>query len=292
MSTIDLSRIPAPKIIDELSFEQIRDEMLASLPAEYAAGPADPAYKSIEIGAYREVLLRVRINESVKQSLLPFAEGTNLENLAALFNTEKQPNSEGEPESDESLRQRALEAFDSKTTAGSKISYEKHVKDILGEKLFSVNAYSPNPGEVILPVQFSGLVDDEDKAGLLRKLEREIEDLRPITDKVEIREARFLFYDFKATVFVLDGVDRELLAEDLSKRVRAYLKDRSRVSVGVPKSGALSACHQNSRGEANPSVERAEVTFSVSGIEFDNIESNDDISAILREFSLEVVYAD
>ena len=87
---IDLSKLPAPKIIEELSFETILAAMRADLEGRLPGWTAavlesDPANKILEVAAYRELLLRQRINEAIRACLLAFAQGSDLDHLSAFY---------------------------------------------------------------------------------------------------------------------------------------------------------------------------------------------------------------
>ena len=88
-SAIDLSKLPSPDVVETLDFDSIRDAMIEDLitrdPDFTALLPSDPAYKIIEVAAYRELLLRSRINTASQAVMLAFAQGSNLDHLAALF---------------------------------------------------------------------------------------------------------------------------------------------------------------------------------------------------------------
>lgn len=93
-----------PEIITEISFEEIRAAALAHLKEllpEYRFLESDPAVKVIEAFSYRELLLRQRINEAVRNNILDFATG---ESLNALGNWHGLQRMEGE--SDERYRER------------------------------------------------------------------------------------------------------------------------------------------------------------------------------------------
>ena len=91
---IDLSQLPAPQIIETLDYETIRDQMLAHL-AELLPGwtasdlESDPAVKILEVAAYRELLLRQRVNEAARGVMLAFAAGSDLDQLAAFPNVQR-----------------------------------------------------------------------------------------------------------------------------------------------------------------------------------------------------------
>lgn len=87
---IDLSKLPAPKIVEELNFEAILAAMRADLEGRLPGWTAavlesDPANKILEVAAYRELLLRQRINEAARACMLAFASGSDLDHLSAFY---------------------------------------------------------------------------------------------------------------------------------------------------------------------------------------------------------------
>lgn len=87
---IDLSKLPAPQLIEELDYEAILNEMrkkLRELLPEWTGYEleSDPANKVLEVAAYREMLLRQRVNEAVRGVLIAFAQGSDLDQLAAFY---------------------------------------------------------------------------------------------------------------------------------------------------------------------------------------------------------------
>lgn len=90
---IDLATLPAPEVVETLDFETIFAEMLADLRARHpeftALVESDPAYKILEATAYRELLLRQRVNDAARRRFLAFAKGGDLEHLAAFYGVER-----------------------------------------------------------------------------------------------------------------------------------------------------------------------------------------------------------
>lgn len=87
---IDLSKLPAPQLIEELDYEAILQEMrkkLRELLPEWTGYEleSDPANKVLEVAAYREMLLRQRVNEAARGVLIAFAQGSDLDHLAAFY---------------------------------------------------------------------------------------------------------------------------------------------------------------------------------------------------------------
>ena len=88
-SVIDLSKLPTPKVIEELDYEVLFQEYLSDFTArdeEYdGLLESDPAIIILEVMAYREMLVRKRINESAKATLLAFAKGSDLDHILAEY---------------------------------------------------------------------------------------------------------------------------------------------------------------------------------------------------------------
>jgi len=83
-TAVDLSTLPAPDVIEELSHaaavQAIRDDVVARFPeiAPVIDLPSEPARKLIEAFAYRETLLRARINDAARAVFLASATGADL----------------------------------------------------------------------------------------------------------------------------------------------------------------------------------------------------------------------
>lgn len=151
---IDLSQLPAPAVVEALDYETIFSQrkaaLLALLPEETRSGVADvlalesePLTKLLQEGAYRELLLRQRVNEAAKASLLAYAEKTDLDNRAAdygvtrLLITPADPDAvppvEAVYESDARLRYRCQMALEGLTVAGSRGAYHFHALSADGQ---------------------------------------------------------------------------------------------------------------------------------------------------------------
>lgn len=90
---INLASLPPPDVVEVLGFEQIYQELLTDFRGLYpkytAILESDPAVKLLELAAYRETLIRARINDAARSNLLAFAKGGDLEHLAAFYGVEK-----------------------------------------------------------------------------------------------------------------------------------------------------------------------------------------------------------
>jgi phage-related baseplate assembly protein len=168
-------------ITEGVTFEEILTEIKAKLPPEITFLESDPAAKILEIVAFREMILRERINNAAKANLLAFAGGNDLDYLAEFYGVERQ-----EGESDDAFRLRIKARIAAFSNAGSKehyrfhaLSSSPHVKDAL--------ASSPNSGLVKISI----LSDSEDgqASGELLEIVRNYinhDDIKMLTDTVQI----------------------------------------------------------------------------------------------------------
>jgi len=94
MATIDLSQLPAPDVVETLDYEILLAERKATLislyPEEKQAAVArtlalesEPIVKLLQENAYREVILRQRINEAAKAVMVAYALDDDLDQLGA-----------------------------------------------------------------------------------------------------------------------------------------------------------------------------------------------------------------
>lgn len=154
----DLSEIPdlpPPEVIETLSYETIVREMRATaalVAPEYFSElrESDPALKLIEVFAYREMLVRARVNDAVKGSLLVYADETMLAHLGALVGIERKIIDEGPPpvyEDIEDWRLRIALASRTFSVAGPISAYEQ-LSLQAHEEVAHAAVYAPAPGEV------------------------------------------------------------------------------------------------------------------------------------------------
>ena len=186
MTTLsDLASLPTPAVIETLSFETIFSELQTEFQSRYpdysALLASDPAVKLLEVAAYREVLLRNRINTAAKASLLAFATGSDLDHLAAFYGVTRLTD-----ETDEGLRLRTRQRIIGFANAGGAAHYRYWALSASPE-VADVEVDSPEPGRVRISVLAKGeeqtvldAVLDAVRAVVLR------DDIRVLTDTVEV----------------------------------------------------------------------------------------------------------
>ncbi len=107
-NAIDLSQLPAPNVIEPLDYETILAERKARLialhpeeereaVAELLALESEPTVKLLQENAYRELLLRQRINEAARAVMIAFANDEDLDQLGANLNVKRLVLDAGDP---------------------------------------------------------------------------------------------------------------------------------------------------------------------------------------------------
>jgi len=279
-TTIKLERLESPDVIQALNFETILAEMLADLRARDAAYSAivesDPAYKILEVCAYRALLLLARVNDAARKVMLAYARGTDLEHLGALFGVQRLPVTAADPnasppveavyEDDSRFRYRiqlSLEAF---TTAGSKGAYEFWALSA-SARVKDVDVASPQPGEVVITVLSTagdGTPDQDLLDAVFAALSAE--DVRPLTDHVTVQAATVWHYALAAKIYTYSGPDPEVVRQAALDAVTEYVADNHLLGHNIEESGLHAAMHQ-------PGVQRVEI-FAPDGGRI-NVESQE-----------------
>lgn len=257
-TVVDLSQLAPPDVVEQISFEDIKALMLADLVARYpefsALVESDPAYKIIEVCAYREVLVRQRANESAQAVMLAFAEESDLDHIGANFNVGRLVIDAGDPdavppveptyESDAEYRARIPLSLEGYTTAGSEGSYVFHGLSADGD-VKDVQAVSPVPGDVTVYV-LSRTGDGTASAELLDTVDAALnaQDVRPLTDHVTVQSAAITNYTIQAQLVVYPGPDSDVVLAAAIAAAEEYATSVHRIAYDATRSGIFAALHQ------------------------------------------------
>ncbi|GAA0462485.1 baseplate assembly protein [Aeromonas salmonicida] len=265
MSIIDLYKLPKPSIIDPLDFESILSERKAALIARYPldqqaaiaatlALESEPLTKFLQENAYRELILRARINNAAVANMLAWAEGADLDNLVANWNVERLTVQQGDDtatppiptimESDEALRERALLAWDALSVAGPREAYRYHARTADGA-VMDAEPTSPSPGVVDVYI-LAATGDGTPSAALLTKVAGYLtdEDRVPLTDNVHVKATQVLPYTLAIRLFIpAAGPSAAAITAEAERRLLEVINPRRRIGVEVPRSLLESALH-------------------------------------------------
>lgn len=207
---MNLSDLETPQVIEELSLseilEQMRNKLIEIAPEFTAYLESDPLIKLMEVAAYRELLLRQRVNQAAKANLLAFATGSDLDNLAAFYGIERTEN-----ETDDELRTRTQAKIVGWSSAGSRDAYKFHALNS-DPRVKEANADSPEPGLVrisILSKENNGVVSDDLLETVSDYMQRD--DVRMLTDTVQVVACNLIDIDVRAKITLMSSTPIEFL---------------------------------------------------------------------------------
>ncbi|MBX9761561.1 MAG: baseplate J/gp47 family protein [Pseudomonadaceae bacterium] len=280
MNAIDLSRLPSPTVIEALDFEALlaarKADLLALYPATQQAELAtrlalesEPLTKLLQESAYRELILRQRINDAARGVMLAYAQGADLDQLGANYNVYRLTIDAGDSsavpprapvlESDTDLRRRIQLSPEGYTTAGSEQSYVFHGLSADAD-VADISAISPQPGAVTVYV-LARSGDGSASEALLRAVTAALnqEQVRPMTDQVSVQSASIVSYTIEAELVMLPGPDSAVVRDAAQAAAEAYAAAQHAMRRDVTLSGLYAALHQ-------PGVQRVELSAPAANL--------------------------
>jgi phage-related baseplate assembly protein len=287
MSVIDLSRLPAPQIIDVPDFDTLlneRKEALISLyPADQQADIArtlmlesEPIVKLLQESVYREILLRHRINEAAQACMVAYALDSDLDQLAANYGvsrlTVSPADNDAVPpvaavmESDDALRLRVPAAFEGLSVAGPAAAYEFHARSADG-RVADASAISPSPACVTVTV-LSREGNGEAPADLLEVVDSALNDenVRPVADRVTVQSASIVNYGVDAVLYLYPGPEAEPIRAAAEKKLAAFISAQARLGRDIRRSALYAVLHVEG-------VQRVELAQPVDDIVLDKTQA-------------------
>ena len=266
-TSIDLSTLPPPSIVEALNFETIFSAMLADLiardPVFTALVESDPAYKILEVAAYRELLIRQRINDAARGVMLAYAIGSDLDNLAALFGVTRRVIDAGDAlaspprpavnEPDKELRFRTQLSLEGLSTAGPEGAYLFWALSA-DPGVLDVSAVSPTPGNVVVSVM-SRVGNGAASPALVAAVSAVLlnNEVRPLTDNVTVQSAAIVNFVVTGTIYTYPGPDSSVVLAQSRAALDVYLETVRGVGRDISVSGIYAALHQ-------PGVQRVVLT--------------------------------
>lgn len=266
---IDLSLLPAPRVVQPLDYEATLAQMLNTLrsydPAFTTVSEADPAYKVLEVAAYYVLHYTERANNDARALMLAYAEEKDLDHIGVTYygGTARLVLQEADPfvsppvpellESDEDYKRRLLLYPYSLSVAGPTGSYEFHA---LGAhpNVSDAKAISPSPANVTVIVlgRNAGSVPD---AETLQAVEDALNaaTVRPVADRVTVQAVSMVNYSIAAAVTVPLGPDASTIDTTIAANLRAYKDAPRRLGRDIARSAIYAALHV-------PGVERVDLT--------------------------------
>lgn len=261
-NVIDLSNLPVPQIVEQISFDDIVSQMLADLQARMVAAgqpftallESDPAYKIIEVCAYRETLIRQRANEACEAVMLAFAVDGDLDQLGANVNVQRLVITPANPntvpptpavmELDDNFRARIQLSFEGYTTAGSTNSYIFWGLSADG-RVAGISPVSPTPGVVNVYV-LSNVGNGAAPSDLLTNVTNALnaQNVRPLTDQVTVESAAIVNFEIDAVLTLYPGPDSSVVMAAANAAAQAYVNKMHAIGYDVTRAGIIAALFQ------------------------------------------------
>lgn len=274
--TLDLSRLPAPTVVEQLSFETICSAMIADLKARLPSFDtileSDPVVKLIEVCAYRELLLRQNFDDRAKSLMTAYATGADLDQLAAIVGVGRLTITPADPstntsavlESDDELRQRIVLAPEAFSVAGPELAYVYHARSAHPDVL-DASATSPVPGQVVVTI-LSRLGDGTPTSDILSAVEDAVnaDSVRPLTDNVIVQAVTVLPFQIDAQIYTFEGPDSGVVMATAEANLTAYLAASRLIGRDITFSALNAAL--NTEG-----VQRVEFTTPTATIAIDDV---------------------
>lgn len=256
---IDLSALPAPDAIEGLDYEALVAQSKATLLALLADDPdlqaevaltlqveSEPLTKILEVMAYRELIVRGRINDAVRAVLLPTSHGADLDNIAARLDVLRQVVTPADAETgaaavmepDADLKDRYQLAPEAFSTAGPYGAYH-YLARTAHPHVWRTAVYGPESGLVtpgqVLVVVLSRMGDGAPTQGVLDAVAAFLSDAdaRPLTDDVLVEGTAVTEYTISYQLRIMRGADPELIRAAALASLSAYAAARRRPGAKV-----------------------------------------------------------
>lgn len=259
MSTVDLSALPAPPVLEDLDFEQTYAEELAAfrlyMGENWTADlESDPVVKLLELGVYRRIQNRARVNDGAKALMLAYAIDGDLDELANNVrlkrlviqeeNLNTVPPTPRVMESNDALRERVQLVYEGLTTAGPRNSYILHARNA-SALVADATAESPSPAEVVVTVlhlQGNGVAEQPLLDAVMKYLSDD--DIRPVGDRLTVQSAEVIEYRIDAVLHMAGtGSENEAILAAAEQRLARWVNPRRRLGVEVPRSAIDAQLH-------------------------------------------------
>ncbi|EPU8564547.1 baseplate assembly protein [Yersinia enterocolitica] len=264
MSTIDLSQLPAPLAVEALDYETLLAERKAELIALYPVDEqaaitrtlsleSEPLVKLLQENAYRELVLRQRVNEAAQAVMVAYANGSDLDQLGANNNVQRLIITPAEPdaippvaavmESDTDFRLRIPQAFEALSVAGPTGAYEAHARSADG-RVADASALSPSPACVTVTV-LARAGNGEASPELLDIVRAALndEDVRPVADRVTVQSAAIVDYQIDAVLYIYPGPEAEPVRAAAQMKLDSYINTQRRLGRDIRTSAIYAALH-------------------------------------------------
>lgn len=270
---IELSTLPPPQVVEELSFETILAAMRADLVERFPAIAPTLAIEStvvnqvLQVCAYRELLIRARINDAARSTMLAFASSGDLDQIGGTFGVPRlivvpaNGNVAAIMESDERFRRRIQLGIIAYSVAGPIEAYIFHALTA-DPTILDAAVNNPHSNRIELTV-LSAIGTGAASADQLTAVAEALSPntTRPLTDDLSVRAATIIEQNVSVTLHLPSGPSPTIIREAAAAAIRAYCDERHRIGKVLRVDGIIAAARSGGR------IERAVVTSPASDVD-------------------------
>lgn len=256
-SAIDLTNIPLPHSIEDLSYDDLYNGFIDRFQAFWATArgldsslpefdvdllQTDPAVIFAQAFSYIRLLDRARVNDGIKALLAPYSTGSDLDNLVARQNVQRlvviaaNGNEPEVLESDARLFQRYLLSF-SLAAAGSRDAYIYHALTAwpaAGDVKVVGRAIHGRRGDVdIVVTGADGETPSDENLALVRAAVTAT-NVQPETTSVSVLAATRATYEVNLLIEVPGGPEPSLIEQAARNRVTTQALSRNFINGEIP----------------------------------------------------------
>ncbi|NTF92588.1 baseplate J/gp47 family protein [Rhizobium rhizogenes] len=252
---IDVSRLPEPDAIEKLDFETILAARMSDLEKrakqagyEYDVGDleTDPIKIDQEAHAYREMLMRARVNDGLRSTLPAFAKNADLDHAVSKAGVERivTLDEHGKVifrEDDGALLRRYLATF-SAPAAGSEDGYLAAALKAWPQA-HDIRIVNGGAGKVLVYLLGAGGVAAPLDAVFAVAKALDAKHIRPLTDDVTVSAAAIDRYALTGKLIVPRGPDPAQVLAAAIKSVKTFGDARYHIGAEIPRDALLSAAY-------------------------------------------------
>nr|WP_314059041.1 baseplate J/gp47 family protein [uncultured Neisseria sp.] len=212
---------------------------------------SEPLTIDLQQQAYQEIILRQRINQAAAATLLAFAQGSDLDHLAAAKGIERKtiisadpttnPPTEAVYETDDDLRRRVQLYPEKLAAAGPRAAYEAHALDAAPD-ITDARAVRVSPGTVAVYIQTSsnqGIPSGRTLETVNAYLSDESR--RPLCDTVTVHAGTPKEIRISARITYEDGPDKEIVKARQLQDLNQMLEQHKRLGAQIALSKIIGA---------------------------------------------------
>ena len=275
MHQIDIARLPEPVALERLDFERVLEALIVDFrgrwPQYTAVLESDPGVKLLEVAAWRETILRARVNDAYKAAMLSLAAGSDLDHVGAFHGVERL-----EAEADDIYRARIQQGYWRLAAAGPSRAFVAHARGAHPHVL-DAEAWAIAPGSVQLavlaaqPRPSAGMTPEEQErvaalqesafhslpaleAGLswtvadmldepMRAARQAVtaDEVLPLGMEIGVRPPEMIDFRISARLVLYPGADERLVLAEARSKLDGHLRTVGRINYDVTRAGIIAA---------------------------------------------------